>query len=40
MATISPTWALAIWGYGLAWFLINDRVKLVACRNFDPPPLM
>ncbi len=29
-------WALAVWGYALAWFLINDRVKLLAYRIFDP----
>ena len=28
--------ALAVWGYALAWFLVNDRVKLVAYRIFDP----
>ena len=29
-------WALFVWGYGLAWFLVNDRVKLLAYRVFDP----
>jgi hypothetical protein len=24
------------WGYALAWFLVNDRVKLAAYRVFDP----
>jgi hypothetical protein len=24
------------WGYALAWFLVNDRVKLLAYRIFDP----
>jgi hypothetical protein len=28
-------WALAVWGYALAWFLVNDRVKLAAYRVFD-----
>lgn len=28
--------ALAVWGYALAWFLVNDRVKLLAYRVFDP----
>ena len=23
-------WAMFVWGYALAWFLINDRIKLVA----------
>ena len=26
---------LLVWGYALAWFLINDRVKLLAYRVFD-----
>jgi H+-transporting ATPase len=25
-----------VWGYALAWFLVNDRVKLLAYRVFDP----
>ena len=29
-------WALFVWGYALAWFLVNDRVKLAAYRVFDP----
>jgi H+-transporting ATPase len=35
-------WALFVWGYALVWFLINDRVKLLAYRIFDPtkPPLL
>ena len=35
-------WALFVWGYALAWFLVNDRVKLLAYRIFDPtkPPLL
>ena len=28
-------WALFVWGYALAWFLVNDRVKLLAYRIFD-----
>jgi len=28
-------WALAVWGYALIWFLINDRVKLLAYRILD-----
>ncbi len=27
--------ALFVWGYALAWFLVNDRIKLIACRAFD-----
>ena len=36
MAPIGWGWALFIWGYALAWFLVNDRVKLAAYRVFDP----
>jgi len=31
--------ALLVWGYALVWFLINDRVKLLAYRVFDPTAL-
>jgi hypothetical protein len=24
-----------VWGYALAWFLVNDRVKLAAYNIFD-----
>jgi H+-transporting ATPase len=36
MAPIGWRWALFIWGYALAWFLVNDRVKLAAYQIFDP----
>jgi hypothetical protein len=29
-------WGPAVWGYALAWFPVNDRVKLLAYRVFDP----
>jgi len=29
-------WALFVWGYALVWFLVNDRLKLLAYRIFDP----
>src|SRR5579862_6888021 len=29
-------WALFVWGYALTWFLVNDRVKLLAYRILDP----
>ena len=29
-------YALLVWGYALAWFLISDRVKLLAYRILDP----
>jgi H+-transporting ATPase len=28
-------WALFVWGYALAWFLVNDRVKHAAYKIFD-----
>jgi H+-transporting ATPase len=37
MPAIGWGWALAVWGYALAWFLVNDRVKLAAYRIFDHP---
>jgi H+-transporting ATPase len=35
MHPLGWTWALLVWGYALAWFLINDRVKLAAYRLFE-----
>jgi H+-transporting ATPase len=35
MPAIGWGWALAVWGYALAWFFANDRVKLAAYRIFD-----
>ena len=35
MAPIGWHWALFVWGYALAWFVVNDRVKLLAYRVFD-----
>jgi H+-transporting ATPase len=35
MAPLGWGWALFVWGYGLAWFLINDRIKLLAYRILD-----
>jgi len=35
MAPLGWTWAGVVWGYTLAWFFVNDRVKLVAYRIFD-----
>jgi len=29
-------WALFVWGYALAWFLVTDPVKLLAYRVLDP----
>jgi len=36
MTPLGWGWALVVWGYALAWFLVNDRVKLLAYRIFDP----
>jgi hypothetical protein len=35
MPAIGWGWALGVWGYALAWFFVNDRVKLAAYRVFD-----
>lgn len=32
MTPIGWRWALAVWGYALAWFLVNDRIKLATYR--------
>jgi H+-transporting ATPase len=37
MTPLGWRWALFVWGYALAWFLVNDRVKLLAYRIFDRP---
>jgi H+-transporting ATPase len=29
-------WAAFVWGYAIAWALVNDRVKLLAYRILDP----
>jgi H+-transporting ATPase len=36
MTPLGWNWALFVWGYALVWFLVNDRVKLLAYRIFDP----
>jgi H+-transporting ATPase len=36
MTPLGWGWALFVWGYAVAWFLVNDRVKLLAYRFFDP----
>ena len=36
MTPLGWGWALFVWGYALAWFLVNDRVKLLAYRFLDP----
>ena len=36
MTPLGWGWAGFVWCYALAWFLVNDRVKLLAYRIFDP----
>ena len=36
MTPIGWGWAGFVWGYAIIWALINDRIKLLAYRIFDP----
>ncbi len=36
MTPLGWGWALFVWGYALAWFLLNDRIKLLAYHYLDP----
>jgi len=36
MTPLGWGWALFVWGYALAWFLVTDPVKLLAYRILDP----
>jgi H+-transporting ATPase len=36
MTPLGWGWAAFVWGYALSWALVNDRVKLLAYRIFDP----
>jgi H+-transporting ATPase len=36
MTPLGWGWAALVWGYALAFALVNDRVKLLAYRIFDP----
>ena len=36
MTPLGWGWALFVWGYALAWFIVNDRVKLLAYRVLIP----
>jgi H+-transporting ATPase len=36
MTPLGWGWATFVWGYALAWFLLNDRLKLLAYRILDP----
>jgi H+-transporting ATPase len=35
MTPIGWKWAGLVWVYALAWFLVNDWVKLLAYKIFD-----
>ncbi len=39
MAPLGWGWALFVWVYALAWFLVLDRVKLLAYKFLDPDEL-
>jgi H+-transporting ATPase len=36
MTPLGWKWAGFVWGYAIAWALINDRIKLLAYKIFDP----
>ena len=36
MAPLGWKWAGFVWGYAIIWALINDRIKLLAYKIFDP----
>lgn len=36
MTPLGWGWAGFVWGYALQWFLVNDNLKLLAYRIFDP----
>ena len=36
MTPLGWRYAALVWGYALAWFLVTDRVKLLAFRILDP----
>ncbi len=36
MPRLGWRWVLLVWGYAIAWFLLTDRVKLLAYRILDP----
>jgi H+-transporting ATPase len=37
MTPLGWGWALFVWAYALTWFIVNDRVKLLAYRILDRP---
>ena len=36
MTPLGWGWAAFVWGYALIWFLVSDRIKLLAYRILDP----
>jgi H+-transporting ATPase len=36
MTPLGWGWALFVWGYALTWFILNDRLKLLAYKFLDP----
>ena len=34
MTPLGWVWAGVVWGYALAWFVVNDRVKILEYRIF------
>ena len=36
MTPLGWEWAAFVWAYALAWFLLSDRIKLLAYRILDP----
>ena len=38
MTPLGWGWALFVWGYALVWFLVNDRIKLLAYWILDHNP--
>ncbi|WP_145222951.1 plasma-membrane proton-efflux P-type ATPase [Planctomycetes bacterium TBK1r] len=36
MTPLGWGWASFVWGYAIAWFLVSDRIKLLAYQAFDP----
>ncbi len=37
MTPLPVGWVGFVWGYAMLWALLNDRIKLLAYRIFDPP---
>jgi H+-transporting ATPase len=39
VAPLGWHYALLVWGYAIAWFLVSDVFKLAAYRILDPPTI-